>query len=127
MDDLLTLITEAYTQNAIGEQIATETRVEVWAHIMSASRAEWYEGGKAGLQPAYVAETPIVNYGGQKLCEWRGRRYAIYRTYFRDGSDLIELYLEERAGVFATPETHAEAAETPSEPHPCAPPEVDAS
>lgn len=99
MDDLLTLIAETYTQDNIGQQIATETATEVWAHLSSVSRAEWYAAGRDGLQPDFVAETPIANYDGQKIAEWRGKRYAIYRTYFRDGSDMIELYLEERAGV----------------------------
>lgn len=99
MDDLITLIGEAFAQNAIGEPIATETRVTVWAHINSVSRSEWFAGGKNGLQPAIVAITPIANYSGEKLVDYAGKRYAVYRTYFPDNSDDIELYLEERAGL----------------------------
>ena len=99
MDDLIVLIGETFTQNTIGEQIATETRTEVWAHLNSVSRSEWFAAGKNGLQPAIVAVTPIVNYSGEKLVDYAGKRYAIYRTYFRDDSDEIELYLEERAGL----------------------------
>ena len=99
MDDLLDLILEEYTLNDIGVQIATETVTQVWARIQSASRSEFYSAGQSGLQPSLVAVTPIANYAGQKIAEWRGKRYFIYRTYFAAGSDDIELYLEEKVGV----------------------------
>lgn len=82
----------------IGVQIATETTTQVWARLQSATRAEFYSAGQNGLQPSLVAVTPIANYAGQKLAEWRGTRYSIYRTYFATGSDEIELYLEEKVG-----------------------------
>ncbi len=99
MDDLIVLIAETYTDNDIGVRVPTETRREVWAHLRSITRAEWRAAGLAGLQPAIVAETPRVNYGGEKLAEVKGVRYEVYRTYAADDSDMIELYLEERAGV----------------------------
>lgn len=99
MDGLLTLIAQSYQQNDLGEQISTETTVEVLAHIQSVTRAEWFSGGKNGLQPSLVAITPRVNYSGQKIAAWDGQRYAVYRTYFPEDSDEIELYLEERVGV----------------------------
>ena len=99
MDDLLTLIAETYAQDDIGQQIATETATNVWAHLRSVSRAEWFAAGRDGMQPELVAETPIVNYNGERIAVWRGKRYNVYRTYFADGSDTIELYLEERVGV----------------------------
>lgn len=99
MDDLIVLIAETYTENSIGVRVPTETRREVWAHMRSVTRAEWSAAGLAGLQPAIVAETNRVNYAGEKLAEVNGTRYAVYRTYAADNSDVIELYLEERAGV----------------------------
>lgn len=98
LDDLITLISQTFEQNDIGVQIATETVTQVWARLQSATRAEFYSAGQNGLQPSLVAVTPIANYAGQKLAEWRGTRYSIYRTYFATGSDEIELYLEEKVG-----------------------------
>lgn len=99
MDDLLTLIAVSYEQDNIGQQIAAETSADVWAHLRSVSRSEWYAAGRDGMQPAIVAEMPIVNYHGERTAVWHGKRYNVYRTYFVDGSDVIELYLEERVGV----------------------------
>lgn len=94
MDDLITLISQTFEQNDIGVQIATETTTQVWARLQSATRAEFYSAGQNGLQPSLVAVTPIANYAGQKLAEWRGTRYSIYRTYFATGSDEIQLMLQ---------------------------------
>lgn len=99
MDDIITLINQTFAQDEIGVEITTETKTPVWAHLQSATRAEFFSAGQSGLQPSLVAITPIANYAGQKIAEWRGKRYFIYRTYFATGSDDIELYLEEKVGV----------------------------
>lgn len=99
MDDVVTLICETYADDGIKQKIPTETTREVFASVSSASRAEWRNAGLNGLQPSFVAVMPIVNYDGEKLVEWRGVRYAVYRTYFRADSDEIEIYLEERTGT----------------------------
>ena len=98
MDDVITLIEETYTKDSIGQEIATETRTDIWARITSVSRAEFYSGGQAGLRPDIVAETARINYSGEKIAEWNSKRYSIYRTYFREDSDSIELYLEPKTG-----------------------------
>lgn len=101
MDDLITLVGETFAQNEIGEQIATETRTAVWAHLRSVSASEYFAGGKIGLQPDIVAITPVSNYNGEKIVEYNGKGYAVYRTYFPENSDDIELYLEVRTGLDA--------------------------
>lgn len=98
MDDVITLIALTYTKDSIGQEIATESRTDVWARISSVSRSEFYSGGQAGLRPDITAETAKINYNGEKLAEWNGKRYSVYRTYFRENSDSIELYLEPKTG-----------------------------
>lgn len=99
MDDVLTLIDETYTQDDIGQFVAQETQTEVWAHITSVSRNEWAVAGQNGLSPAYVATTHVSNYSGESVAVWKGKRFSIYRSYLKDGTDDIELYLEEKAGT----------------------------
>lgn len=99
MDDVVTLIGETYADDGILQKIPTETTREVFASVSSVSRAEWRSAGLSGLRPSFVAVMPLVNYNGEKLLEWRGVRYAVYRTYFSAGSDEIELYLEQRTGT----------------------------
>lgn len=97
-DDLITLIDETYTQDDIKEQVPTETLTMVWAHLQSATRAEWESAGQNGLQPSLVAVTPSINYGGQKTAEIGGKRYAIYKAFQRPNSDEVELYMRESVG-----------------------------
>ena len=99
MDDVVTLIAETYADDGIMQKIPTETTREVFASVSSVNRAEWRNAGLSGLRPSFAAVMPLINYGGEKLLEWRGVRYAVYRTYFAAGSDEIELYLEQRTGT----------------------------
>lgn len=99
MDDIITLVNVTYTEDSIGQRIENETSTDVWAHISSITRAEFFSAGEHGFKPEYVAETPIVNYSGERTAVYHGVRYTIYRTYRRDNSDTIELYLEQRVGA----------------------------
>lgn len=99
MDDVITLIRETYADDGIKQKIPTETTREVFASVKSVTSTEWRNAGLNGLQSSLVATMPLVNYDGEKLVEWRGTRYAVYRPYFRADSDEIELYLEQRTGT----------------------------
>lgn len=96
MDDLIELVSLTFTTDELHQRVPHENRRPIWAHIQSVSRAEWFQGGQNGLQPSLVADTHIVNYQGEKTAIVHGKRYTIYRTYFNDQTDTIELYLEEQ-------------------------------
>jgi hypothetical protein len=91
------LIAETYTQDELGVPRATETKVRIFAEITSVSSAEWFEGGRAGLNPEFRAEVYSFEYSGQKILEKDGIRYAIYRTY-QKSMERIELYCELKKG-----------------------------
>ena len=100
MDDVLTLVLIEKKQNTVGDFVGIEEyKRDVYGSIQSVSRAEWYNAGHDGFNPDMVFTTPLVNYCGQPEAEYRGIRYGIYRTYFRAESDMIELYLQRKAGV----------------------------
>ena len=99
MDDVLTLITETYTTNSFGEEIATETSRDVLARSSEITREEWYRAGQVGLNPDLLIITAACNYAGEKKAAWHGVTYAIYRIYRRAESDEIELYMTRQAGV----------------------------
>lgn len=100
MDDVLTLIDVSLVQNEFGGfQEKREMRRDVFGSISSVSRSEWYNAGHAGMNPEIVFTTPLINYCWEKEAEFHGTRYSIYRTYFVQGSDEIELYLERKAGI----------------------------
>lgn len=106
MDDLIILIALTYSQDEIGQMVATEQRTPVWASIQSVSRLEWMQAGQQGLNPSLMVSTPIVNYSGEEQVEVGGKQYAVYRTYFNRNSDMVELYLTEKAGIADEPKNN---------------------
>lgn len=118
MDDVLTLITTAKEQDANGvwREIEQEPR-QVFCHVRSVSRSEFFQAGRNGLNPAFVFVVFAGDYSGETLLEYRGQRYGIYRTYhvpeggggstqksgvrerYDFGADYLELYAERKGGV----------------------------
>lgn len=96
MDGIAYLISEHYESNEYGQRIAEETRREIFVTENSITRSEFFSAGRQGLNPEIVLVTPKVNYSGEKLVEYNGTVYSIYRAYA--SGDDIELYGERRAG-----------------------------
>lgn len=95
---VITLIKQTYKTDSIGQQVPDKlVRTEVFATEASVNRSEWFAAQNAGMSCEYVFQTPSVNYSGEKLAEFEGRRYQIYRAYNR--GDITELYLGQRGGL----------------------------
>ena len=94
----LTLIGETYIKDSIGQLLPTETRRNVYCNISSVSASEWFDAGKQGLNAQYRAVVFVYDYQGEIVAELDGVRYGIYRTYLGK-NEMIELYLEKKAGV----------------------------
>lgn len=97
-DVIAYLIGYTVTLNDYKQEVTTETRSQIFAKKKSVSRAEFYNGGKAGLQPEFRLKTAVIDYNGELEVEVDGARYGIYRTY-NVSADYIELYCEEKGGV----------------------------
>ena len=95
--DTITLISQAQALDDIGQPTATETTNSVICTVLEVTRAEWVAAQQKSLSPAAAVKVFFADYAGQRLAEFGGKRYEIYRTYQR--SDYIELYLGERVGV----------------------------
>ena len=93
---LISLISVTHTQDAIGQLVDVETKVDVIANLRSVSLTEWTDAGQLGLSAQWQATIWSGEYGGQEIVEISGKRYHIYRTY--DTGRRIELYLEEMVG-----------------------------
>lgn len=91
------LVTEAFSQNAYGVMEKTETKHKVYVDVTSVTSQEWFEGGRNGLNPQYRFKMFTFDYNNEKIIEYNGKQYTIYRTYFRS-VDEIELYVELRKG-----------------------------
>lgn len=96
--NVIYLISETYEQDEIGQFISTEIKHQVFCDVRSITRSEWYDAGRDGMQPSYIFTMFRHDYNGEKIVEFEGNRYGIYRTYI-DRNEQIELYVEEKGGI----------------------------
>ena len=90
------LIGQSHARDAIGQDTVQETVSSRICTVLSVSRTEWAAAQQASLSPAAVLHVFFADYNGEKIAEFEGKRYEIYRTY--NAGDYTELYLGERVG-----------------------------
>lgn len=100
--DLITIVTEKDDLNQIVEK--TRTTSTVFAEISSVSQTEFFNGGRLGLQPSLRAVVYDFEYNDEPIVGWNGKLYSVYRTFYVNGADRVELYLEERGGTKDEPD-----------------------
>lgn len=94
----ITLLAATKTQNAVGVWEESYTPRTVFAQVDSVTRAEFFDGGRNGLNPEYRFTLFFGDYAGERVLEYNGETYAIYRTYHAR-TDIIELYTERKGGT----------------------------
>lgn len=95
---IITLISYPRTQDANGVWRDSEpVERTVYCQVDSVTRAEFFEGGRNGLNPEYRFTMFFGDYNGERTVRYNGTLYSIYRT-FHARTDEIELYAEHRAG-----------------------------
>jgi len=101
VDTEITLIKPAgREQDATGVWRTTEPESRtILARMDDVSRAEFFAAGQNGMRAEFRFIVNPIEYEGERLCAWNGRRYAIYRTYHVPGTDDLELYAQREAGV----------------------------
>lgn len=95
--NIIYLIIETHTQNQYGILETTTEKKKVFCQVDSVSSAEFFDGGRSGLNPEFRMTLFKYDYSGEKLLEYNGEKYSIYRTYIRK-TDEIELYVERKGG-----------------------------
>lgn len=95
------LIAESYSKNEYGQLKPTKTERKVFAQVDSVTRAEFFEGGRNGLNPELVFRMFIGDYKDEREVEYNGKRYGVYRTYI-GRNEVIELYTERKGGLNPT-------------------------
>lgn len=101
VDTTITLIrpTERYRDaDGVWRTRDTEERT-IFARMDDVSRAEFYAAGQGGMRAEFRFIVAPIEYEGEAVCEWAGKRYAIYRTYHVPGTDDLELYVQREVGV----------------------------
>ena len=78
---------------------ATEKiKTHVLAAIRPVSQTAFHAAGQQGIKASFVAEVWAHEYAGQTGIVYRGREYAIYRTYGTKNNGKVELYAAEKVG-----------------------------
>lgn len=96
--EVLTLIKETHTKNEYGVTVTTTTERNVFCQVNSVTRAEFFQGGRNGLNPELEFTMFFGDYDDERTCRYKGKEYGIYRTYITR-SDTIELYAERKGGT----------------------------
>ena len=95
--DLVEIVTEKDSLNQVVEK--TRTTKTVFAEIGSVSQTEFFSAGRLGFQPSLKATIYDFEYNQEPIVKFNGKLYSVYRMYYVNGTDKLELYLEERGGT----------------------------
>ena len=95
---MITLIGATRTQNDYGVWELTKTVRDVFAQVDSVTRAEFFEGGRNGLNQEYKFTMFAGDYNRETELIYDGEPYAIYRSY-HGRNDTVELYAERKGGT----------------------------
>ena len=97
-NDLITLVAKTHTKDAKGVTRSTDSLKEgIPCEVKSAGSAEWFEGGRNGLNPTYTFIIRRIEYSGEDTVIYEGVRHSVYRTYIK--GDDIELHVQKEKGV----------------------------
>lgn len=96
--NVIKLLSATKTQNQYGVWVETLAEKEVFCQVDSVSANEFFNAGRAGLNPEYRMTMFSGDYSGETMLIYNGATYAIYRTYQRR-DDNIELYVERKGGT----------------------------
>lgn len=96
--DVINLIATTQTQDEYGVWTSTTTSRQVMCDVSSVTRSEFFEGGRNGLNPEFRMTLFFGDYDGERIVEYKGQTYGVYRTY-QGKNDTIELYVERKGGT----------------------------
>ena len=94
------LIEPVTTKGELNQAVET-TRItaHVIAQVDSVTQTEFFNGGRLGLQPQLRATVYDFEYHDEPIVGIGNKLYSVYRTFYINGADFVELYLEERGGT----------------------------
>ena len=96
--EVITLLSTTKEQNDYGVWVETPTSRDVFCQVDSVTRAEFFNGGRNGLNPEFRMTMFFGDYDGEQMLIYNGKSYSVYRTY-QGRNDTIELYVERKGGT----------------------------
>lgn len=98
-DVILLVSVTASERDPNGVPIEVETNRQIYCKVTSVSQSEFFGGGRNGLKPELKFQIFAGDYQDEPVVVYKGRRYAVYRTYLVPGTDRLELYTERKGGT----------------------------
>lgn len=87
--DVANLISQAFTVNEIGDQIAAESSRTVYVTIDSLTTKRKVENLSAGTKPEIkFILSDVTEYDGEQIIEFRGKRYNVVSTGVKDDNKV---------------------------------------
>lgn len=95
--DQITLVKEtASGQDADGfPTYGEEIKTTVFCNMQSVKATEFFQAAEHGVNAVHTAVLHSYEYDGQKYADYRGIRYAVYRSYEKQDKETVELTLAE--------------------------------
>lgn len=97
--DVIKLVAETPVRDGYKVLTVHKNEREVYCTVNRVTQTEFFKAGEQGLKPQYrftIANTE--DYQGEKVVVYRGKEYAVYRSYVKN-TEAVELYVEEKVGV----------------------------
>ena len=98
--DVLTLIKTTYTNDLLGIPQESTSERDVLCSIESVTRAEFFDGGRNGINPSLMFKVFAGDYDDEQEIRYKGKAYSVYRTYFTQGNE-VEIYVTRKGGTNA--------------------------
>lgn len=95
--DVITLLKTVITVDDYGVERIRKTSRDVFCQVDSVTRAEFFDGGRNGLNPEYRITMFAPDYEGETELIYKDLSYSVYRTY-QGRNDTLELYVERKGG-----------------------------
>lgn len=97
LDNVCNLLSITTTQDELGQFVKTEKSYMVFCSKMSITRAEFNSAGSLGHKPDIMLIVDSDSYENEKLVEFEGKKYSIYKNFQRNDS-FTEIYCEVKSG-----------------------------
>lgn len=96
--NVITLIGSTKQQDSKGVWREILSEREVYCNVTSVTQAEFFEGARSGLNPAFRMTVFGPDYNEETMLRYNNKTYSIYRAYLSK-NDMIELYVERKGGT----------------------------
>jgi len=112
-DTVITLIGRTVSDyDDFGQPIYTSSRTEIPAISVPVTRAAYYTAAQIGIELSYEFIINPIEYSGESLVEFEGKKLKVDRTYKRS-EDELEVYCSNASGLNEKPAPAPEPTPTP--------------